>query len=211
MRLRQQYYTALFLLILVIPAAKAGTTAIINVNVIPMSTETVIAARTVLVEDGRIVAIGPVDEVPIPEDATAVDGTDRYLMPGLGEMHAHVKPVDSPRLERDLTLFVANGITHVRGMLGEPGHLRLRQQILAGDVFGPRLTTSGPSLNGRSVNGAEDARRQVREQAAAGYDFVKVHPGLSREEFTALAETANEVGIPFAGHVPVAADVHGRR
>ena len=72
-------------------------------------------------------------------------------------------------------------------------------------MFGPRLFTSGPSLNGRSVSGPRDARRQVRDQAAAGYDFIKVHPGLSSDEFEALAETANELGIPYAGHVPVAA------
>jgi imidazolonepropionase-like amidohydrolase len=128
-------------------------------------------------------------------------------MPGLGEMHAHVPAAKSRNVDRDFSLFVANGVTTVRGMLGRPSHIALRQQLLDGEIFGPRLITSGPSLNGRSVNGAPDARRQVREQAAAGYDFIKVHPGLSADEFTALAETANELGIPFAGHVPVAAGV----
>ena len=89
-------------------------------------------------------------------------------------------------------------------MLGHPSHLRLREDLLAGRVFGPRLITSGPSLNGRSVNGAADGARQAREQHAAGYDFLKVHPGLDAAEFNAIAETAAELGIPFAGHVPVA-------
>lgn len=188
-------------------AAIANTTAFINVNVLPMSSETVLTGRTVIVEDGIVTIIGSVDEVRIPENAHAVDGTDRFLMPGLAEMHAHVPDVGSSELERYLSLFVANGVTTMRGMLGRPSHLGLRQQLLDGEVTGPRLITSGPSLNGRSVSGEADARRQVREQAKAGYDFIKVHPGLSDEEFTALAETANEVGIPFAGHVPVAAGV----
>lgn len=185
----------------------AETTAFVNVNVVPMSTDTVIAAQTVLVEDGIISAIGSVDEIRIPKGARAIDGTDRYLMPGLAEMHAHVPAADSRNLNRDFSLFVANGVTTIRGMLGKPSHLALREQLLNGEVFGPRLVTSGPSLNGRSVQGAPDARRQVREQAAAGYDFIKVHPGLSADEFTAIAETANELGIPFAGHVPVAVGV----
>lgn len=185
----------------------AETTAFVNVNVVPMSTDTVIAAQTVLVEDGIISAIGSVDEIRIPKGARAIDGTDRYLMPGLAEMHAHVPAADSGNLDRDFSLFVANGVTTIRGMLGKPSHLTLREQLLDGEVFGPRLVTSGPSLNGRSVQGAPDARRQVREQAAAGYDFIKVHPGLSADEFTAIAETANELGIPFAGHVPVAVGV----
>lgn len=186
-------------------AAAASTTAFINVNVVPMTTETVIPAQTVLVEDGIIKTIGDVDSVRIPENALAIDGTDRYLMPGLAEMHAHVPVANSGDLDRVFTLFVANGVTSIRGMLGDPSHRELRSNILNGTVFGPRLTTSGPSLNGRSVSGAADARRQVRQQFAAGYDFIKVHPGLSAKEFMALANTANELSIPFAGHVPVAA------
>ncbi|MCP4302881.1 MAG: amidohydrolase family protein [Gammaproteobacteria bacterium] len=185
----------------------ADMTAFVNVNVVPMSSDVVIAAQTVVVEDGVIRTIGSVDEIRIPERAKAVDGTDRYLMPGLGEMHAHVPDAESSELDRYFSLFVANGITTIRGMLGRPSHLGLRQRLLDGEVFGPRLFTSGPSLNGRTVSGARDARKQVREQAAAGYDFIKIHPGLSAKEFTALGEMANELGIPFAGHVPVAAGV----
>ncbi len=186
-------------------AALADTTAFINVNVVPMTTERVLEEQTVIVENGVITLIGDVDQVAIPESARAVDGTDRFLMPGLAEMHAHVPDADSAELERYLGLFVANGVTTIRGMLGRPSHLELRRQLLDGEILGPRLVTSGPSLNGRSVSGEADARRQVREQAAAGYDFIKVHPGLSAEEFAALAETANSLGMPYAGHVPVAA------
>ncbi|MDH3577120.1 MAG: amidohydrolase family protein [Gammaproteobacteria bacterium] len=185
----------------------ADTTAFVNVNVVPMSSDAVITAQTVLVEDGFISAIGSVDEIRIPKGTKAIDGTDRYLMPGLAEMHAHIPEADSNNLDRDFSLFVANGVTTVRGMLGLPSHVPLREALLSGEVFGPRLITSGPSLNGRSVAGAADARRQVREQAAFGYDFIKIHPGLSSEEFQAIAETANELGIPFAGHVPVAVGV----
>ena len=183
----------------------ADTTAIVNVNVVAMTAETVEAAQTVIIKDGLIAEIGNVDETRIPEGTTLVDGTDRFLMPGLAEMHAHVPSPDSANLDRDFSLFVANGVTTIRGMLGQHSHLALRQALLDGDVFGPRLITSGPSLNGRSVSGAANAREQVREQAALGYDFIKIHPGLSAEEFRAIAETANELGIPFAGHVPVAA------
>lgn len=183
----------------------AETTAIVNVNVIPMTSESVQAAQTVILEDGLIAEIGNVDETPIPEGTMLVDGTDRYLLPGLAEMHAHVPSATSAKLDRDFSLFVANGVTTIRGMLGEQSHLALRQALLDGDVFGPRLITSGPSLNGRSVTGVANAREQVREQAARGYDFIKIHPGLSADEFRAIATTANELGIPFAGHVPVAA------
>ncbi|MDH3372796.1 MAG: amidohydrolase family protein [Gammaproteobacteria bacterium] len=192
-------------------AATVGvaSTAFVNVNVIPMTTETVIEGQTVVVENGLIAAIGDVDLTPVPKDAELVDGTDRFLIPGLAEMHGHVPDIGTDYLDRVFSLFVANGVTTVRGMLGRPSHLALRQRLLDGDVFGPRLFTSGPSMNGNSVKGAADAERKVRAQYAAGYDFVKIHPGLSADEYAAIATTAAELGMPFAGHVPVAIGVEG--
>ncbi len=137
-------------------AVLAMPTAFINVNVGPMTEDLVIAGQTVIVDDGVIISIGPVDTTPVPKDCDIVDGTDRYLMPGLAEMHAHVPDAGSAELDRVLTLFAANGVTTIRGMLGRPSHLQLRQQLLDGDIFGPRLFTSGPSLNGTSVSGAAE-------------------------------------------------------
>jgi imidazolonepropionase-like amidohydrolase len=187
--------------------ALAEPTAFINVNVITMTDDVVVPGQTVIVEAGVISLIGPVDSTPLPKDSVIVDGTDRYLLPGLAEMHGHVPAATSPDLHRVLTLLAANGVTTVRGMLGGPSHLELRSELAAGEIFGPRLVTSGPSLNGSSVRGAADGARQVRSQYAAGYDFLKIHPGLDADEFAAIADAANELGIPFAGHVPVAVGI----
>ena len=189
--------------------AHAASTAVINVNVIPMTSETVINAQTVVIVDGVITVIGPVSDIAVPADATVVDGTDRYLMPGLTEMHGHVTGTGSAQIERLFNLYLANGVTTVRGMLGRRSHLKLRDDIEQGRVFGPRLITSGPSFNGNSVSSPEQAERMVREQAAAGYDFLKIHPGLSASEFNAVADTANELGIRFAGHVPASVGLAG--
>lgn len=185
----------------------AETTAFINVNVIAMTDESVLAQQTVIVRDGAIVQIGHVDEVPLPEDIVVIDGTDRYLIPGLAEMHAHVPAANAPELQQYFALFVANGVTTLRGMLGRPSHLVLREELREGKRFGPRLITSGPSLNGRSVRGPANGVQQVRDQHAAGYDFIKIHPGLDAGEFAAIAKAANELGMPFAGHVPAAVGV----
>lgn len=191
--------TALFLLA---GSAGAATTAFVNVNVLPMATREAVPSQTVIVEGGVIRTIGDFGDTPVPDQATVVDGTDRYLVPGLAEMHGHVPGGSSPDLERVLALYVANGVTTVRGMLGQPSHLALRAQLLAGEVLGPRLITSGPSFNGGSVSSPAAAVSMVREQHAAGYDFLKIHPGLSVAEFDAIAVTARELGISFAGHVP---------
>jgi imidazolonepropionase-like amidohydrolase len=189
-------------LLLVVTTAYAESTAFINVNVIPMTSDTVLRARTVIVTDGEIVVIGDVDDTAVPTDAVVVDGTDRYLIPGLSEMHGHVPGSNSGGLDRVLHLYVANGITTVRGMLGQPSHLELRSVLQKGERLGPRLYTSGPSLNGRSVTSPQRAISMVEQQHAAGYDFLKIHPGLTRQEFDAMAATANRLGMRFAGHVP---------
>ena len=198
-------FLALLSFLTVVPAFADTPTAFVNVNVVPMSSETVVLQQTVIVDGGAITLVGDVDTTPIPDGARVVDGTDRFLMPGLAEMHAHVPDADSPAIDRYFNLYVANGVTTIRGMLGRPSHLQLRADLESGAVFGPRLVTSGPSLNGRSVSGAAQAREMIRQQHAAGYDFAKIHPGLSAEEFDALSDAANEVGFPFAGHVTVAA------
>lgn len=183
-------------------AAVADSTAFVNVNLIAMTDESVLPAQTVIVTDGRIVAIGAVTDTVLPEDAAVVDGTDRYLMPGFAEMHGHITDTAATSLDRVLGLYLANGITTVRGMLGRPSHLELRERILAHEVLGPRLITSGPSFNGNSVSSPAQAVEMVQAQHAAGYDFLKIHPGLSRAEFLAIADIANKIGIRFAGHVP---------
>lgn len=175
-----------------------------NVNVIPMDTAEprVLPAHSVVVRGERIATIGPAASVAIPPGARVIDGGGRYLMPGLAEMHAHVPGgADARYLEEVLFLYVANGVTTARGMLGEPSHLALRERIQRQQVLGPRLYTSGPSLNNPATS-PEATARMVREQAAAGYDFIKVHPGPSRAAYDAAVEAARTSSTRLAGHVP---------
>lgn len=201
--------TSLIAVSILVTPATADTTAFLNVNVIRMTQDRVEPGQTVIVENGLIAVIGPVDTVPLSGGTVVVDGTDRYLMPGLAEMHAHIPDAASSELDRVMALLVANGVTTVRGMLGRSSHLQLREEILLGEAFGPRLITSGPSLNGDSVRGAADGARQVQAQYEAGYDFLKIHPGLTSDEYQAIADAANELGMPFAGHVPADVGIAG--
>jgi imidazolonepropionase-like amidohydrolase len=185
------------------PPPAAPVTAIAGGRVIPMTGERVIDDATVLVSEGVIRAVGAADSVQIPKGARVIDARGKFLIPGLSEMHAHVPSGPTPQYARDdvLFLWVANGVTVARGMLGAPEHLQLRADLAAHRTLGPRLVTAGPSFNGNSVQSAEQGARMVREQKTAGYDFLKLHPGLSRESFLAVAQTAREVDIAFGGHV----------
>lgn len=184
-------------------APPADTVAFVNVAVVPMDTERVIRGQTVIVHDGRIAEMGPAADVQPPAGARIVDGAGRYLMPGLSEMHAHIPSPQQGEdvIERTLFLYLSNGVTTVRGMLGHPRHLELRDQAARNQILSPRIYTSGPSFNGNSAPTPDVAVAMVEEQHAAGYDLLKLHPGLSRPVFDAIVEAANRVGIPFAGHV----------
>jgi imidazolonepropionase-like amidohydrolase len=173
-----------------------------SVNVIPMDTERTLKNQTVVIYNGRIKAIGDDKKVKFSKAAMVIDAKGKYLIPGLAEMHAHVPPIDDLEpMKEALQLYLANGITNIRGMLGHPQHIELRSKIRSGEVLGPNFYSTGPSFNGISVKSPEAGTEMVRQQKAAGYDYLKLHPGLSREKFDAIAATAHEVGIPYAGHV----------
>lgn len=173
-----------------------------DVNVIPMNDERVLTHQTVVTKNGVITALGADKKVKYGKDALVIDAAGKYLIPGLAEMHAHVPPIDDLEpMKEVVALFAVNGITTIRGMLGHPKHLELRAMIRKGEVLAPHFYTTGPSFNGMSVKSPEEGAAMVRRQKEAGYDFLKLHPGLSRAKFDSIAAAARKVGIPFAGHV----------
>jgi imidazolonepropionase-like amidohydrolase len=180
------------------------TLAFVDVTVIPMDRQQELPHQTVVVQGGRVSAMGPTDRVKVPAGSGRIDGRGKFLMPGLAEMHAHIPSGEQPDsiIERTLFMYVARGITTIRGMLGHPEHLELRSRAARGELLSPTIYTSGPSFNGNSVPTPEAAARMVTEQKAAGYDFLKIHPGIRSEVFDTLAATARRAGIRLAGHVP---------
>lgn len=191
-------------------AAQPGTPlAFTNVSVVPMDSNRVLADHTVIVVNGRITVVGPAPETPVPERAERVDGRGKYLMPGLAEMHGHIPPPTAPKdfTEDVLFLYVANGVTTVRGMQGAPGQLELREAANRGDVIAPNLYLAGPAFSGSSVRTPEEASARVLEHKNEGWDLLKVQGGLSLDAYNAMARVAKEVGLPFGGHVPSAVGV----
>ena len=184
-----------------------GDLAFVGVTVLPMTGPggpVVLENQTVVVADRRIVSITPADEVEVGNGVEVIEAEGQYLIPGLAEMHGHLPnprmlPADARNL---LFLYVANGVTTVRGMQGNRSQFTLRDQIARGELIGPRLFLGSTSMHGAQVTTPEQAEQLVREYQQAGYDLVKVHEELTLEVFDTLAATANEVGIPFGGHVP---------
>jgi cytosine/adenosine deaminase-related metal-dependent hydrolase len=193
------------------PAAFGQTVAFENVNVIPMDRERVVQRQTVIVRDGRVAEMGPATDVKPPQGATRVDGSGKYLIPGLAEMHGHLTANYLPDAAKAdvLFLYVANGVTTVRAMLGNPEAVTTREAIASGKLTGPKLYVAGPAVNGKVAPTPHDAERLVREQKAAGYDLLKILGGMPPEVYDSLMKTARSLTIDVGGHVPAEVGVHG--
>lgn len=178
-------------------AKQLSTWLLTDISLIDTSTGEIASEASILIKGNRIAAINPIE---LPEGIKTVSGKGRYVIPGLSEMHAHI-PNNPEYTDRVLKLFIAHGVTNIRGMLGHPSHLALREQLNSGNKLGPYLVTSGPSINGNSVKSPQQAIKKITQQVKAGYDFHKIHPGLSKESYRAVTETASNLGSLWGGHI----------
>lgn len=181
------------------PVPPREAVAFVGVHVLPMDGDRALARQTVLVEDGRIVAMG--DALPLPEDARVVDGAGAWLLLGLADMHNHLDG------RQDLAVQLALGITTTLHM-GEARNSfvgRTRGAVAAGELAGPRsfvaLAVDGsPRYGHLVVRDADDARATLRVAQANGYDALKLYNNLSPDAFEALVSGARAVGMPVVGH-----------
>jgi imidazolonepropionase-like amidohydrolase len=189
------------------PAASAASesVAIVNVTVVDVTSGAHQSGVTVLTRGQEIVEIGP--SVQVPAGAARVDGTGKFLIPGLWDMHSHHQGTGA----RSLDLFVANGVVGTRDMGADVEFiLPLRDRVNRGEQLGPEILATGPILDDRpaswpfrrTVRNAAEGRAAVRDLKARGVDFIKVHDGTPRDAFFAMAEEATQSGLPLVGHVP---------
>ena len=191
-------------------AALAQTTAFVGVNVIPMDRERVLANQTVIVRDGLIAEIGDAKKVKVPNGAIRVDGSGKYLIPGLVDMHTHLLSDSDEYPDSiapdELRVMVANGVTTVRFMIGTPELLALRSRSAKGEIEAPTIYVASPHLTGREqgnnfvVKTPEEAREAVRKSKAAGYDFIKVTTFVEAPVYEAAVDEASKQGIRVVGH-----------
>ncbi len=179
-------------------------TLIKNINVITMADEQLLVKQDVLIEGKRIKKIVPSGSLKVVVN-DEIDGTDKYLMPGLFDMHAHVNE------ERFLKLFLLNGITAVRDLGNVDDDIfRLKDNINSGKVTGPRLFVSGKILEGDPpfwegfsvVKSKAQAVEAVKELKAKGADQVKIYHTLSPELHKVIIDEAHKLGMQVTGHVP---------
>jgi imidazolonepropionase-like amidohydrolase len=211
-------FTAFLLAITGLPAAAQhwnldNTLVITDVNVVDVRTGEIRPDQIVILEFNRITSVGPRKSTRYPRNAPSVNAKGGYLIPGLWDMHVHLKFGEWFPLAQEISLplFVANGITGVRDMGSDLEFIQdWRNEIEGNRLLGPRIYTSGPMLDGPkprfpssvAITTPEDGRRAVNDLKRSGSDFIKLQSLIPRDAVFAIAEEAKKEEIAFEGHVP---------
>lgn len=178
--------------------------AFTNTNLIDVTLERIIENQTVIIEKDKILWVGDANIAPINVDTTLIDATGQYLLPGFIDMHVH-------KVTRDtLPVYIATGVTSIRNLFGNKGHLLLKQESNQQQILAPRIFTSGPIIDGSPVHwpGSDVADTVIQAKAVAqrqfeqGYDFLKVYNNIPDDAYKQLAKSSTELNIPLVGHVP---------
>ena len=176
-------------------------TAFKNVHLVPMTGEKIVESQTVLVKGDRIFKIGPSDKIKIPQNAKVIDGQGAYLMPGLADMHVHLRN-DWPLSQLDM--YLANGVTTVRDLDGRDFMLKWRAEIKAGKRGGPTVYVAAPTIRGYEKNPPELILKRK-----SGYDCIKLYSYLSKEDYQKVMAIAKKNQLYTIGHIPFAVGLDG--
>lgn len=190
-----------YMLLLCTVKAQNDSIVITHVNVIPMDRETVLEDQTVIIANGKIQSIADSSKKTAHNGQTIIDGTGKYLIPGLSEMHYHWRNKEGG-IERDLKLLIANGITTVRNMAEYDwqDHITVRNKINNKELLGPNYYTTGPYLKAYNLQTEQEVVAVVRQHKEKGYDFLKLADDLPEAIYFKLLEEAYNNGIEVIGH-----------
>lgn len=189
----------------------AKPTTITNVSILSPDGSHFIENQTVWLDKGKIISIDTINQVP--NDNLIINGKGKYLIPGLIDSHVHTW--QSPN---DLLLYISNGVTHIREMMGSSKHLKWRQEIEDGERLGPKMFVASNkvqsfglfkgwfmnwSQGNINLNKTDDAISTLQLLSNEGYDAVKLGSFLNKENYTAMSSATDKVDIPLIGHLPI--------
>jgi imidazolonepropionase-like amidohydrolase len=190
----------------VLPLAASGI-AVQDVTVIDIASGAARPHMTVVVDEGKISRVGSAASIHLLASTRVVDGKDKFLIPGLWDMHVHLFH------KQYLPLFIAFGVTGVQDMGSDFLKVKAwRDAIEKGSAVGPRIVTSGPPVSGSPsqdpnlpvlVARTADQGRQVFDQLyKMDVDFITELSLLPRQAYFALAELARHWDLRLVGPIP---------
>lgn len=175
--------------------------------------------QTLLIDHGRIAALGADGSVPLPAGTSEIDGSGKTIIPGLVGMHEHMfRPasVDGPFIGNEMfasfpPLYLASGVTTARtaGSMDPYGDLGIKREIEAGRMIGPDLDLTTPYLEGpppaiaqlHPLRDAAEARAMVRYWASLGFTSAKAYMNITSAQLAAAIDEAHRHGMKLTGHI----------
>ncbi|MFY7670424.1 amidohydrolase family protein [Tenacibaculum sp. MEBiC06402] len=179
--------------------AKTNSYLIKNVNIVPMNQDTILVNKMVYIKNGVIKNIANKIEI---SDVKIIDAKNKYLTPGLIDMHVHLWD------KYELGLYLSNGVTAVRNLWGMPMHLRLKEAINNDEIISPIFFTTTPKLTGPEYLGDDnlqllnpsDAKEKIISYKKRGYDFIKTFYGLTEDIFDTIIKQAKINDMDIIAH-----------
>jgi hypothetical protein len=200
---------AVLAVIAAVAPAGAAAIALTHVTIIDVEDGSRRTDQTLIVDDGVILKIGDADAVKIPAKAETVDGSGKYVIPGLWDMHVHSHR--EGRWKYHYPLFLAHGVIGIRDAGSHLGSALAAREwtktnpIAPYVVWGSPIIDGAPQVNSFGLSAEDDAsaRALVREIKRLRFDFVKVYDRLSPEAYRAIADEARKRKLRLEGHVPL--------
>ncbi len=195
----------------------AQPTVITNTNVLSPNGNYFIKNQTVWLDKGKIISIDTTTQ--FSKNYLIINGKGKYLIPGLIDSHMHLW--QSPN---DLLLYLVNGITQVREMMGSSKHLKWRQEIENGKRFGPKMFVASTKVQSFSniegwfmnytqgiinINKKKQVSKTLKSLTNKGFDAVKIGSFIDKEVYYELYKQSKEVDIPILGHLPFSIGLNG--
>ncbi|HUE79610.1 MAG TPA: amidohydrolase family protein [Sphingomicrobium sp.] len=188
--------------------SSTGMVAIKNARLIPMTKDDTIERGTIVVEDSRIRAIGPSDEINLPAEATIIDGTGMTIMPGIVDTHGHahreISGQDGYFYGSNLN-YLANlswGVTTLFDPQANTDEVfPLAEMVASGEILGPRIFSTGDAIFGSTVagqswvNSVSDLKIAVDRRTDAGAIMIKSYLVDRRDWRQAIVRFANDRGV----------------
>jgi imidazolonepropionase-like amidohydrolase len=187
-----------------------GALAFVGATLINTTGKATIANATIVIRDGKIIAVGPGKKVKVPPDAQRIDVTGKYIIPGLWDMHAHYEQVEwGP-------IYLAAGVTTVRDVGNEFEFITaVRDAVNNGKGLGPHMLLAGVvdgdssyALGVERVNSPADAQMWVQRYHDAGFQQMKIYSSVKSENVRAVCTDAHSLGMTVTGHIPMGMDAY---
>lgn len=184
---------------------KANDTSYIisNVNIVDIELDSIIERQSVYIEKDRILKISPADSMSVDGEIEIIDGSGKYLMSSLWDMHSHLGFQVAPQLL--MPLHIANGVTNIRDMHSivrlNKERAQWRKEIEDGVLLGPRILTFADEIVGANYDD-QNVMDVVDRSQKDDRTYIKIYSGILEDRYFKLAEYAKSKGVDFAGHYP---------